>query len=88
MTKTWTGAWHIYEETDGATRHLFKATADLSNLEEHFLRWTNSDGPLMAVTDPDPKLTFPAKLEDKIQDLLITCWIVTVWSRYVDLERL
>lgn len=91
MHRDWTGGWkvvHIYENT--AKPYLLRTTPDWSKSKDEECRWMTETGTLLARSgweDATPNLSFELRVDKQMQDLLVTCWIVKLWSEKVVLVQ-
>lgn len=82
MKRAWTGSWHVQEQVDDATTPLFRTMPDWSSNKQEILRWTTSDGLVLARsydTGDTPTIHLEPDMGEVMQDIVISCWIATIW---------
>ncbi|KAL8684464.1 MAG: hypothetical protein Q9224_006336, partial [Gallowayella concinna] len=90
MHKDWTGGWKVRHNTEGSSKpYLFRTTPEWSKKKEED-RWMLEDGALRARSgcdDATPWICLELGVDRQMQDLIVTCWIVKLWSETASLQR-
>ena len=91
MHKDWTGGWKIRHNVEGNTKaFLVRTTPEWSKNKEEDCRWMIKDGVLQARSgwdDGTPWICFELGVTRQMQDLIVTCWIVKLWSETAAVQR-
>lgn len=91
MHKDWTGGWKVRHNTEGNSKpFLLRTTPEWSKHREEDSRWMLEDGVLRARSgwdDATPWICIELGIDRQMQDLIVTCWIVKLWSETVALQR-
>ena len=91
MHKDWTGGWRIRHAIQGNSKpYLLRTTPEWSKNKEGDSRWMLEDGVLQARSgwdDATPWLSVELGIDRQMQDLIVTCWIVKLWSETAALQR-
>ncbi|KAL8876945.1 MAG: hypothetical protein Q9198_004945 [Flavoplaca austrocitrina] len=91
MHKDWSGGWKVRHNIQGNPKpFLLRTTPEWSKNREEDSRWMLEDGVLQARSgwdDATPWLCIELGVDRQMQDLIVTCWIVKLWSETVALQR-
>lgn len=91
MHKDWTGGWKIRHNIEGNSKpYLIRTTPEWSKNKEEDSRWMLEDGALQARSgwdDATPWICIELGIGHQMQDLIVTCWIVKLWSETAALQR-
>lgn len=91
MHKDWTGGWRVRHNTEGNSKpYLLRTTPEWSKNKEGDSRWMLEDGVLQARSgwdDATPWICTELSIDHQMQDLIVTCWIVKLWSETAALQR-
>jgi len=91
MHKDWTGGWRVRHYVDGNSKpYLLRTTPEWSKNKEGDSRWMLEDGVLQARSgwdDATPWICIELSIDRQMQDLIVTCWIVKLWSETAALQR-
>lgn len=85
MHKDWTGGWKVRNDTNGNSKphYLLRTTPEWSRSREEDTRWMLGDGILQARSgweDATPWISMERSVDGRMQDLIVSCWIVRLWS--------
>ncbi|KAL8796216.1 MAG: hypothetical protein Q9182_007404 [Xanthomendoza sp. 2 TL-2023] len=90
MHKDWTGGWKVRHNTEGNSKpYLLRTTPEWSKKKEED-RWMLEEGALRARSgcdDATPWVCIELGIDPQMQDLIVTCWIVKLWSETASLQR-
>ena len=90
MHRDWTGGWKIRHDNEEARTALFRTTPDWSKHKDEDRRWTTENGILLARSgweDATPNKCFEVGAENRMQDVIVTCWIAKLWSETAALQH-
>lgn len=91
MHKDWTGGWRVRHKKEGNLKpYLLRTTPEWSKNREEDSRWMLEDGILQARSgwdDATPWICIELNIDCQMQDLIVTCWIVKLWSETAALQR-
>ncbi|KAL8760998.1 MAG: hypothetical protein Q9184_002850 [Pyrenodesmia sp. 2 TL-2023] len=91
MHKDWTGGWKVRQDIEGRSKgYLVRTTPEWSRNKEEDSRWMIEDGILQArsgLDDATPWISIGTSINRQMQDLIITCWFVKLWSETAALQR-
>lgn len=91
MHKDWTGGWKVRHNTEGNLKpYLLRTTPEWSKNKDEDSRWMLEDGVLQARSgwdDATPWVCIELSINRQMQDLIVTCWIVKLWSETAALRR-
>ena len=91
MHKDWTGGWRVRHNIEGNSKpYLLRTTPEWSKNKEEDSRWMLEDGILQARSgwnDATPWICIELSTNRQMQDLIVTCWIVKLWSETAALQR-
>lgn len=91
MHKDWTGGWRVRHNIEGNSKpYLLRTTPEWSKNREEDSRWMLEDGILQARSgwdDATPWICIELNIDRQMQDLIVTCWIVKLWSETAALQR-
>ncbi|KAL8690273.1 MAG: hypothetical protein Q9218_004239 [Villophora microphyllina] len=84
MHKDWTGGWKVHHKKEGNSKqYLLRTTPEWSKSKEEDSRWMLEDGVLQARSgwdDATPWICIELGVRQQMQDLIVTCWVVKLWS--------
>ncbi|KAL8626961.1 hypothetical protein Q9189_007349 [Teloschistes chrysophthalmus] len=90
MHKDWTGGWKVRQNTEGNSKpYLLRTTPEWSKNREEDSRWMLEDGVLQARSgwdDATPWMCIELGVDGPMQDLIVTCWVVKLWSETASLQ--
>ena len=91
MHKDWTGGWRVRHNIEGNSKpYLLRTTPEWSKNKEEDSRWMLEDGILQARSgwnDATPWICIELSTNRQMQDLIVTCWVVKLWSETAALQR-
>ncbi|KAL8991865.1 MAG: hypothetical protein Q9169_007581 [Polycauliona sp. 2 TL-2023] len=91
MHKDWTGGWKVRHNIEGNSKpFLLRTTPEWSKNREEDSRWMLEDGLLQARSgwdDAAPWICIELAIDRQMQDLIVTCWVVKLWSETVALQK-
>ncbi|KAI4194600.1 MAG: hypothetical protein LQ350_007689 [Teloschistes chrysophthalmus] len=91
MHKDWTGGWKVRQNTEGNSKpYLLRTTPEWSKNREEDSRWMLEDGVLQARSgwdDATPWMCIELGVDGPMQDLIVTCWVVKLWSETASLQK-
>lgn len=91
MHKDWTGGWRVRHNIESNSKpYLLRTTPEWSKHREEDSRWMLEDGILQARSgwdDATPWICIELNIDRQMQDLIVTCWIVKLWSETAALQR-
>ncbi len=91
MHKDWTGGWKVRHNLEGNSKpYLLRTTPEWSKNKEEDSRWMIEDSILQARSgwdDATPWICFELGIERQMQDLIVACWVVKLWSETAALQR-
>ena len=84
MHKDWTSGWRVRHHVEGNMKpYLLRTTPEWSKHKEEDTRWILEDGVVQARSgwdDATPWICIELDIDRQMQDLIVTCWIVKLWS--------
>ncbi|KAL8861144.1 MAG: hypothetical protein Q9178_002360 [Gyalolechia marmorata] len=91
MYKDWTGGWKVRQDIEGRSKgYLLRTTPEWSSNKEEDSRWMIENGMLQARSgwdDATPWISIETTIYRQMQELIVTCWVVKLWSETAAFQR-
>ncbi|KAL9020272.1 MAG: hypothetical protein Q9185_002452 [Variospora sp. 1 TL-2023] len=91
MHKDWTGGWKVRQDIEGRSKgYLLRTTPEWSRNKEEDSRWMIENGTLQARSgwdDATPWISMETMIDRQMLDLIVTCWVVKLWSETAAFQR-
>ncbi|KAL8967442.1 MAG: hypothetical protein Q9197_005429 [Variospora fuerteventurae] len=91
MHKDWTGGWKVRQDIEGRSKgYLLRTTPEWSRNKEEDSRWMIENGTLQARSgwdDATPWIAIETMIDRQMLDLIVTCWVVKLWSETAAFQR-